>query len=415
MTRRAFISHSSKNVARVRNLAADIESLGHEVWYDQKLTGGRRWWEQILSELRACDVFVFALSAEAVDSRACVSELEYAEALGKQILPVVIERDFSENLLPPLLGEVQRVDYTTEDKAAFAALSRALSSLPASTPLPDTLPTPPPVPASYLFDLKAAFDETGTMSRQRQDELVEELRHRIKEGFPVADLLALTRRFRHRDDVLVRVDSELAALEATLETDQTVHQDEPRLDQIDHFPVAAGGSPRERPAGAPPSRAIHTPRGPLELGTFGIRLGGFAIDVMLIIVAGGLLWFITFAVMYELSYVINMPDVIEEWVWAEDEDLTVVEYLAGAVFFAVVVPIALWIFNSSGRSPGKLAVGIRIVDPEGANPGVRRGLTRTGGSALSVLAVGLGYLSAAWDEEIRTWHDKMAHTYVVRA
>ena len=45
-------------------VADDIRTLGHAVWLDQELSGGQSWWDQILEQVRACDVFVFALAPE---------------------------------------------------------------------------------------------------------------------------------------------------------------------------------------------------------------------------------------------------------------------------------------------------------------------------------------------------------------
>jgi len=36
-----FISYSSKNRALVEMLADDLQSLGHDPWFDKELSGGR--------------------------------------------------------------------------------------------------------------------------------------------------------------------------------------------------------------------------------------------------------------------------------------------------------------------------------------------------------------------------------------
>ena len=74
-----------------------------------------------------------------------------------------------------------------------------------------------------------------------------------------------------------------------------------------------------------------------------------------------------------------------------------------------------WVWNSLGWSPGKRAVGIRIVDLEGLPPGAERGFRRTVGSLVSVFGLFIGYLWALWDPRKQTWHDKMAGTFVVVA
>jgi hypothetical protein len=211
-----FISYSSSDAADVEGLADDIKSLGHQVWVDHELSGGQRWWDYILERIRECDAFVFAVTARSADSQACLRELSYAEALNKPIVPITIERDFTESLLPQSLSQLHRVNYTTQDKAAFASLNRALSTLPDAPPLPEQLPDVPPVPGTYLFDLKQEIDEPGVMSGTRQQELMAELRSRLAAGHRREDLLALARRFRQRDDLLKRTDEELAAFESQL-------------------------------------------------------------------------------------------------------------------------------------------------------------------------------------------------------
>ncbi|MEX2446682.1 MAG: RDD family protein [Dehalococcoidia bacterium] len=75
-----------------------------------------------------------------------------------------------------------------------------------------------------------------------------------------------------------------------------------------------------------------------------------------------------------------------------------------------------WIFFTPGWSPGKRALGIRIVRVEdGSEPGPRRALLRVAGTMLSEAAFGLGFLWAIWDRRRQTWQDKLGRTYVVMA
>jgi hypothetical protein len=230
----------------VTELARDIDSLGHDAWLDHELSGGQRWWDQILGEIRACDVFAFAISSSALDSRACNSEYEYATALGKPVLPVAVCDDFTDGLMDPALAAVQRVNYTSRDKVAFAALNRALSTVATAPELPATLPPEPPVPASYLFDLKTEIAAPGGMGAEKQDEILRQFQTRLDEGHVQQDVLVLIRRFRQRSDLLVRVDREAASLEARL-TD------------------AAQAAPQRQPSSntPPPQEAVQQPATPV--------------------------------------------------------------------------------------------------------------------------------------------------------
>src|SRR5690606_41362151 len=78
------------------------------------------------------------------------------------------------------LAALHRVDYTTNDKSSFAMLNRALTTLPAAPPLPDPLPPPPAVPASYLFDLRSEIESTEPLGSERSEEHTSELQSREK-------------------------------------------------------------------------------------------------------------------------------------------------------------------------------------------------------------------------------------------
>src|SRR5260221_6066491 len=90
---RIFISYSSKERDLITTLAEDLASLGHDVWFDRELTrtGGQKWWETILLNIRQCDLFIFALTPRSLASEACQREYRYAYALNKRILPIMLE------------------------------------------------------------------------------------------------------------------------------------------------------------------------------------------------------------------------------------------------------------------------------------------------------------------------------------
>src|SRR6266850_5457044 len=145
-----FISYCRESGAIVKTLADDLEALGHSAWFDHDLNGGRAWWDQILAQIRECDLFVFALSSEALASTACTREWGYASDLGKPILPVLAADGVPTNLLPPRLSKIQFVDYRKQDRDSAFGLARALRSVPPPAPLPEPLPPAPEAPVSYL-------------------------------------------------------------------------------------------------------------------------------------------------------------------------------------------------------------------------------------------------------------------------
>lgn len=70
----------------------------------------------------------------------------------------------------------------------------------------------------------------------------------------------------------------------------------------------------------------------------------------------------------------------------------------------------LMIGFNDGRTLGKMAMGIRIARPDGSKVDLGTAAARAGMAIVSGLAIGIGYLWAAWDPENRTWHDMVADT-----
>ena len=132
-----FISYNRKNEAVVGALVSDIKALGHIVWFDQELSGGQAWWDQILSRIRDCNVLVLVLTPEALDSTACKHEWSYAATLSKPILPVLASSEVSTILLPPTLSQIYILDYQKQDRDAILRLARAFNSLPPTKDLPE--------------------------------------------------------------------------------------------------------------------------------------------------------------------------------------------------------------------------------------------------------------------------------------
>lgn len=214
--RKVFITYNRVSLDAVKSLAEDLEAALHEPWFDQELTGGQRWWDSILARIRASDVFVFALTPDSLESQACGRELDYALALGKPVLPVLLSLEVQTNYLPAAIGQIQYVDYCKQDKQAALALVRALAGLPTAPPLPDLLPEPPPVPISYVVSLKEKIDCDAPLDYQDQIALVMKLRDRFREGRPIEEITDLLDRLKRRDDLLAKVLQEIESVLAEI-------------------------------------------------------------------------------------------------------------------------------------------------------------------------------------------------------
>lgn len=215
--RRVFVSYSRNNLDAVTQLIKHMKDVGLDMWYDQALTGGQRWWENILSNIRECDIFVFALSPESWDSEACRSELDYVVQLGKPILPVLVSEGININLLSPPLSEIQITDYRRRDMDAAFAVLKSINLTPATPKLPDPLPKPPPVPISYLSTLKDRIDSSDPLSSQDQITLFFELEQELQDGHSPTETRDLLLRLKRRDDLLAKIASKIDAALKSIE------------------------------------------------------------------------------------------------------------------------------------------------------------------------------------------------------
>ena len=204
-----FISYSRRNEPVVRSLAKDIEELGHDVWFDKELSGGQVWWDRILESIRGCDFFVFALAQPSLDSIACKLEADYAEDLGKTVLPILVDDGVSTNLLRPALSKIQHVDYRQQDRNALLSLMKSFSHLPPAGPLPDPLPTPPDAPISYLSTLAERVSAAASLDYEGQSRLIIDLKGALRDPETADDARTLLERLRRRNDLYAKIAEEI--------------------------------------------------------------------------------------------------------------------------------------------------------------------------------------------------------------
>ena len=207
-----FVSYSRQSEAIAKIVADDIRALGRTVWFDQELSGGQSWWDQILAMIRDCDLFVLVVDPNALKSTACKREYDYAADLGKPILPVLVSGEVSTNLLPPALSRIQFVDYLKQDRDAALRLARAFTTVPPSEPLPDPLPPPPDAPISYLGSLTERVETPSTLNFEEQSALVLDLKGSLRDPETADDARTLLESLRKRRDLLAAIAEEIDEL-----------------------------------------------------------------------------------------------------------------------------------------------------------------------------------------------------------
>lgn len=163
-----FISYSRDDKNIVYELAQRLRDDGqHDVWIDQRLYGADQWWNEIVSQIEACECFIAVLTPRAIESIYCDAELGYAAALNKPILPLLLKPTD----MPAALTAIQYIDinglslertlYRT-DKALGEVRVRLLQNK--YMPPVATLPRPPVPQAQthvHVYEVFAAAEDAA--------------------------------------------------------------------------------------------------------------------------------------------------------------------------------------------------------------------------------------------------------------
>jgi uncharacterized RDD family membrane protein YckC len=75
--------------------------------------------------------------------------------------------------------------------------------------------------------------------------------------------------------------------------------------------------------------------------------------------------------------------------------------------------VAFWTWK--GTTLGGSILGLKLVRLDGRPVDLSTAIVRALGSIVSLLPLGLGFLWVAWDDEVQSWHDRIAGTTMVRA
>ena len=86
-----FISYAHKQSDAVLNTIRILHEKGWRLWYDEGIPAGSDWPANIARHVQGCERVVFFLSARALESDNCYSEMKTAQRQGKPILIVQLE------------------------------------------------------------------------------------------------------------------------------------------------------------------------------------------------------------------------------------------------------------------------------------------------------------------------------------
>ncbi len=159
--------------------------------------------------------------------------------------------------------------------------------------------------------------------------------------------------------------------------------------------VTAGGFPSEPTYNVDASdpSATHS----YELAGFGQRFGAWLLDVFIL--------FLAVLLLIGVSGGFSLEDPNS----GVSGSINVIAQLLSIAFHVY------FLTQRDGQTPGKMAVGIRVIKKNGSQLSILDAFLRNVvGYNLSGFVLGLGYFWSLWDSESQTWHDKIVSTVVVK-
>jgi uncharacterized RDD family membrane protein YckC len=154
------------------------------------------------------------------------------------------------------------------------------------------------------------------------------------------------------------------------------------------------------PLGEPPAPVTSEPlEEVVTVIGFGRRFVAYLIDAVI-------LWAVTFCLSFGLTAVTASGG---------GEDIVSGANLAAqcvSILIALAYFVVFW--ATSGQTPGKMALGIKVIGTDGSRVTWGKAILRYIGYIISGVVFFLGFIWIAFDAKRQGWHDKIASTYVVR-
>ena len=145
-------------------------------------------------------------------------------------------------------------------------------------------------------------------------------------------------------------------------------------------------------------------------GGFWRRLVAYTIDKIILYFISLFLLLIAFLALGQgglsLSNIVATGDI------PRGTGLVVIAY-AVAMFITDMIYF-IWFHGSVGQTPGKMILGLRVIQASGDDMTFGAAFLRWVGTLVSSFFLSLGYLWIAFDGKKQGWHDKIAATLVIR-
>src|SRR6516225_3685267 len=154
-----------------------------------------------------------------------------------------------------------------------------------------------------------------------------------------------------------------------------------------------------------------TPARAMVYGGFWIRFVAYIIDTIILAIAGTI---VQFAFVGSLRNIVPFEPGVQPGPEVFARIVGTVG-LAGLINFAIAATYEALFVSKLGATPGKMALSLRVVRPDGSLLGLGRAFGRHFAKILSGLILLIGFIMAGFDSEKRGLHDMICDTRVVRS
>lgn len=152
------------------------------------------------------------------------------------------------------------------------------------------------------------------------------------------------------------------------------------------------------------------PKATAHYAGFWIRFVAWLIDGIILMVVGSI---VQFALLGSLATIRQpQPGASPDVVFGAMMGMVAVVFLVDMVIGCSYE--SFFVSSSLSATPGKLALELKVVRPNGARLTLGRGVARYFAKRLNLLTAGIGYIMAGFDSEKRGLHDMICDSRVVR-
>ena len=106
-----FVSYAHKDTPTVLPIIEALQNAGFRVWYDGGIEAGTEWPEYIADHLSVCGVALIFISENAIASKNCIREINFAISEGREMLAVYLSDVKLTSGMRMQLGTIQAMYY----------------------------------------------------------------------------------------------------------------------------------------------------------------------------------------------------------------------------------------------------------------------------------------------------------------